>query len=332
MSNKNNENGFIDGNRGKQDNDPDINKEMKAISRLSAIVILALFAFITLYNSFYTLNSQEYGLLITFGAAQEVNTPGVHTKIPYFQKVQKVSKEIMGMPIGYNGDESITKESMMITRDFNIINVDFYIEYRVTDPVKAWYKSDSVDSVLKNLAQSYIRDTVGLYKIDEVLTSEKNKIQAEVKEKLINRLEQEDLGILVSNVTIQDSELPTDEVSTAFKDVENAKQDMDTLLNKAAKYENEQIPAARAEADKVTKEADAFREERINEAKGQVARFNEMYDEYVKFPQLTEKRMFYETIESLLPGKKIIIDNGDGTQKLLPLESLVTSSSTKTQE
>jgi len=196
----------------------------------------------------------------------------------------------------------------------------------VTDPVKALYRSDCVDDVLKNLAQSYIRDTVGLYQIDEVLTSGKNEIQAAVKEKLVNRLAKDDLGIQVLNVTIQDSELPTNDVSTAFKNVENAKQEKDKKLNEAAMYENEQLPAARTKADAILKDAAAYKAERINEATGQVVRYNEMYEEYVKFPQITKERMFFETIESLLPNKKVIIDNGDGTQKLLPLDSLVTTS------
>lgn len=196
----------------------------------------------------------------------------------------------------------------------------------MTDPVKALYRSDCVDDVLKNLAQSYIRDTVGLYQIDEVLTSGKNEIQAAVKEKLVNRLAKDDLGIQVLNVTIQDSELPTNDVSTAFKNVENAKQEKDKKLNEAAMYENEQLPAARTKADAILKDAAAYKAERINEATGQVVRYNEMYEEYVKFPQITKERMFFETIESLLPNKKVIIDNGDGTQKLLPLDSLVTTS------
>jgi len=295
--------------------------------RYLTIGCIVLFLAITLLKSFYTVNSQECVVLLTFGKAQEVMDPGAHFKIPYIQKVKRVTKEILGMNIGYSSNnESILKESMMITRDFNIVNVDFYIEYRVTDPVKALYRSDCVDDVLKNLAQSYIRDTVGLYQIDEVLTSGKNEIQAAVKEKLVNRLAKDDLGIQVLNVTIQDSELPTNDVSTAFKNVENAKQEKDKKLNEAAMYENEQLPAARTKADAILKDAAAYKAERINEATGQVVRYNEMYEEYVKFPQITKERMFFETIESLLPNKKVIIDNGDGTQKLLPLDSLVTTS------
>jgi len=295
--------------------------------RYLTIGCIVLFLAITLLKSFYTVNSQECVVLLTFGKAQEVMDPGAHFKIPYIQKVKRVTKEILGMNIGYSSNnESILKESMMITRDFNIVNVDFYIEYRVTDPVKALYRSDCVDDVLKNLAQSYIRDTVGLYQIDEVLTSGKNEIQAAVKEKLVNRLAKDNLGIQVLNVTIQDSELPTNDVSTAFKNVENAKQEKDKKLNEAAMYENEQLPAARTKADAILKDAAAYKAERINEATGQVVRYNEMYEEYVKFPQITKERMFFETIESLLPNKKVIIDNGDGTQKLLPLDSLVTTS------
>ena len=179
--------------------------------------------------------------------------------------------------------------------------------------------------ILKNLSQSYIRDTVGIYNVDEVITTGKAEIQAKVKQLLSERLEKEDIGIGINNVTIQDSEPPTKEVSNAFKAVEDAKQSMDTKINEAKKYQSEQLPAANARADKAKKDAEAYKQQRISEAEGQVSRFNDMYEEYIKYPLITKKRMFYETMENILPSLKVIIDGSDGTQKILPLEPFVNS-------
>ena len=122
---------------------------------------------------------------------------------------------------------------------------------------------------------------------------------------------------------MQDAEPPTQEVMEAFKAVETAKQGKETAINNANKYKNEQIPAAEASVDQILQSAEAEKQERINEAIGQVARFNQMYEEYIKFPEITRQRMFYETMEEVLPYLKIVIDSGDGNvQTILPLESL----------
>ena len=182
----------------------------------------------------------------------------------------------------------------MITNDFNLINVDFYVEYMVTDPIQAVRHRNVYESIIKNLAQSYIRDTVGLYNVDDVITTGKTQIQERVKEQLTNRLVEENIGYGIYNVSIQDSGMPREDVSNAFKAVEDAKQGMETAINTAKKYQSENIPKANAEADKLLQEAEAYKQQRINEANGQVARFEDTYAEYVKYPLITKKRMFYE--------------------------------------
>lgn len=290
------------------------------------IVLLLIVAAFLLSNSFYMLSEDKVAVVNTFGKPISVTKAGPHFKIPFIQEVYKMSKEISGMSIGYNEqDESTRSESEMITKDFNFVNIDFYIEYRIIDPVRAYIHKDTSVEILKNLAQSYIRDTVGVYNVDEVITTGKAEIQATVKSKLSERLELEDIGLGIENVTIQDSEPPTAEVNNAFKAVEDAKQSMDTMINEAKKYQSERIPEANASADKARKDADAFYQERISEAEGQVARFNQMYDEYIKYPLITKKRMFYETMEDVLPSLKVIIDGSDGTQMLLPLDQFSTN-------
>ena len=262
--------------------------------------------------------------MTTFGVPSIIGEPGIHVRIPVIQQMARVPKTINGFSIGYDKDtdESVDSESFMITRDYNFVNVDFYAEYRVTDPMKYLYHSEDPVAILKMLTQSYIRDTIGLYDVDSVITTGKNEIQASIKEKIMRRLDVEDIGIQLVNITIQDAEPPTTEVIDAFKNVENAKQGKETSINKANQKRNEDIPAARAKVDETLKNANAQAQERVNEAKGQVARLNELYEEYKKYPLITKQRMFYETMEDILPDMKVIITKSDGsTQTMLPLES-----------
>lgn len=292
--------------------------------RGAAIIAVIIAAAFLVLGSIYSLKENEYAVITTFGMPKVEEESGIHIKAPFIQKMSKVPKTINGFPIGYDSatDEYKPSESFMITRDYNFVNVDFYVEYKVTDPVKYLYASEDPVGILKNLTQSYIRDTIGLYDVDSVITTGKSEIQSSIKEKIVGRLEAEDIGIQLVNITIQDAEPPTAEVINAFKNVENAKQGKETSINKANQKRNEDIPAARAQADETVKTAQAQAEERINEAKGQTARLNELYAEYQKYPLITKQRMFYETMEEILPEMKIIIEKSDGTtQTMLPLES-----------
>lgn len=292
----------------------------------AAVTAVVLVIAYLLTGSIYSLKENEYAVITSFGMPKVVEEPGIHLKIPYVQQLSRVPKTINGFSIGYDSvsGETRASESFMITRDYNFVNVDFYVEYRVTDPMKYLYASESPVDILKNLTQSYIRDTIGLYDVDSVITTGKSEIQASIKEKIISRLESEDIGIQLVNITIQDAEPPTIEVIDAFKNVENAKQGKETSINKANQKRNEDIPAARAQADETIKTAEAQAEERVNEAKGQTARLNELYGEYQKYPLITKQRMFYETMEEILPDMKVIIEKSDGsTQTMLPLESFV---------
>ncbi len=309
---------------------PDIaggGKKPFSVAKLGRNMVFILLALVIVYllgGSIYTLRENEYAVVTTFGVPAVVGEPGMHLKIPFVQEMTRVPKTINGFSIGYDKEtnESIDAESFMITRDYNFVNVDFYAEYRVTDPVKYMYHSEDPVAILKMLTQSYIRDTIGLYDVDSVITTGKNEIQASIKEKIMTRLDQEDLGIQLVNITIQDAEPPTAEVIDAFKNVENAKQGKETSINKANQKRNEDIPAARAKVDETLKTANAKAEERVNEAKGQVARLNELYSEYKKYPLITKQRMFFETMEDILPDMKVIITKSDGsTQTMLPLES-----------
>lgn len=289
-------------------------------------VIIGIFLVITIFSTVYSLEEDEYAVIRTWGYVQVVETPGIKFKVPFVQKVYKVSKASKQFSVGYDieTNESIYKESFMITSDYNFVNVDFYFEYQITDPIKYFYASEEPEIIVKNLAQSYIRDTVGSHGVDEVLTTGKYEIQSEIKTKLQERLELEDIGIQITNAVIQDAEVPTTEVAQAFKNVEDAKQGMETAINNANADANTRIPQANAQADKIIKDAQAEKEALIAEAQGQVARFNSLYEEYIKFPLITKERMFYEAMEEVLPNMKVYITDG-ATQSLLPLEPFNTN-------
>ena len=305
----------------------------KLISTLG-IIAAAFFAIIIAFGSAYQVGEQEQAVLITLGKAKAVTDPGLHFKLPLIQQVKKVNTTIQGFSIGYdnNTGETASDESLMITSDYNFVNVDFFVEYRFSDPVKAVYASQNPVGILKNISHSSIRTVIGSYPVDDVLTTGKNEIQAAIKAMIVERLDAQDLGIQLVNITIQDSEPPTAEVMEAFKNVETAKQGKETTLNNANKYRNEQLPLAQAEADGIIKNAEAQKTERINEATAQVARFNAMYEEYIKNPEITRQRMFFEAMEEVLPELKVIIESPSGDmQTIYPVESFVTTDNTGKQ-
>ena len=285
----------------------------------AAVLVLALLVF----SSVYQLQEDQFAVITTFGRPGVVSSPGLKFKLPLIQKKTIVSKAVQGLAIGYDleTNASVEEESVMISVDFNFMNVDFYVEYRVVDPVKYLYNSQDPVGILKMLCQSYIRDTIGLYKVDDVITTGKSEIQATIKEKISQRLEQEDLGIALVNIAMQDAEPPTIEVQQAFKAVETAKQEAETAINNANKYANEVLPAADADADEILQQAEAYKQARIAEAEGQASRFRELYEEYAKYPEITRKRLYYEMITEIFPGIKVIIQGADGSmQTVLPLD------------
>lgn len=313
---------------------------VKIAAKLGVAVSIFIFLLMVLANSVYTVKETETAIVTTFGAATENTNKGLQFKIPFVQRVTKVDTTVKGFPIGFaydgNGNPySVNTESTMITLDFNLIDLDYYISYRVTDPIKFLYASDNPELILKNVAINCIRATAASYSVDSILTVGKAEIQSNIRQTLMNKLEEEDIGISLVDASMQDVDPPTEDVKQAFKDVETARQEKESAVNLANQYRNEQLPAAEAEVDKIKQEAIAKRDARINEAKGQAARFKKEFAEYRQYPLITKQRMFYETMEELLPTMKVVIDNGDGsTQKFYPIEKFaeISAASSKSEE
>ena len=310
----------------------DLDKESKDVSKYLKYfkyVVIGIVAALVISGGFYNVSEQENAVVTMFGKVLRTDTAGLYFKIPFLQKVEFVDITTHGTGVGYsldNNGQNITDETngIMITSDFNLLDIDFYLEYRVSDPVAYLYASDNPEEILKNIALSSIRSVVADFTVDEAMTTAKGQIQSVVKEDMTRELNEHNIGLAVVNITVQDSEPPTNEIKQAFKAVETAKQGADTARNNALAYQNEQLPKAEANADKIIQTAEADKAARIAEAQGQVVRFNEMYEQYKGYPYITKKRMFYETMEELLPSLKVIISDG-GTQTLMPLDSFNSS-------
>lgn len=271
---------------------------------LTAVVLL-----ITVLNSFYITNDQEVGFTMTFGKPTVIESPGLHFKVPFITSDHQFDATSRGMAIGYNpeNNENVLEESLMITSDFNFVNTDFYVEYRISDPIEYEFGSDNPEAILRNIALASIRNTVGLYEVDEVITTGKSEIQALVKEQIVEKLQDHATGLTILNVIIQDAEPPIAAVSDAFKAVETAKQQAESNVNNAKAAEQTKIPAAEAEADQILRAAEAAKTERINQATQEVAEFEALYQEYMKNPDTVKMQLYYSLMEDILPDMEIII-------------------------
>ena len=319
---------------GKKKNKPNLKK----LGGKLLLILLALLVASSAMSCFYTVDDKQQAVVTTFGKVTDITDAGVHFKIPFgIQQVQKVDVNVyQKIELGYNsmGDDyygvTNTSESTMITGDYNIVNVDFFVEYKISDPVAYLYSSNNPELILRNLIQSQVRNVVGSSSVDAVLTDGKENIQMQVKELVTQILEECDIGLTLVDVKIQDSEPPTQEVIEAFKAVETAKQQAEAVINEAKAYENAKLPQAQATADQLIQNAEYLKQKRVNEAKEQVAMFTAMYQEYKRNPGITRSRMYYEAIQEILPGVKLYINTsngGDDVQMLLPLESLVNTAS-----
>ena len=326
-----NENGTY---RWVKDNDPQPRQPVnwKKIRNIVLASLLALVLLIGSSSCFYTVDDKQQAVVTTFGRVTDVTDAGLHFKLPFgIQQARKVDVNVyQKIELGYtsSGDEYYEvneRESTMITGDYNIVNVDFFVEYKISDPVKYLYSSNNPEMILRNLIQSQVRNVVGSTSVDAVLTDGKENIQSQVKDLVTQILQEYDIGLTLVDVRIQDSEPPTLDVIEAFKAVETAKQQAETVVNDAKAYQNAQLPDAQAQADKLVQNAEYLKQKRINEATQQVAMFSAMYEEYKLNPDITKSRMYYEAISQILPGVKLFINTaeGDAVDMLLPLETIV---------
>ena len=276
-------------------------------------VVLAALA-IWLLTGTYMVGPDEVGVVRTFGEHTRVAQSGLNWHFPVpietvnTPKVTEVKRVEIGFRTLRNGQyRTVEKESLMLTGDENIVDAEMIVQYKIKDPVAYLFNIVEPELTVREAAEASLRTVVGRNKIDETLTTGKFTIQEETKFQLQSILDLYESGIHVVAVQLQDVS-PPKEVIGAFKDVASAKEDKNRMVNQAEGYRNDLIPKARGEAEAMIRAAEGFRESRIKRAEGDAAKFTTILKEYRKAKSITQKRLYLETMERVLPNiEKIII-------------------------
>ena len=289
--------------------------------KLMPVVLAALV--IWLLTGTYMVGPDEVGVVRTFGEFTRVAQSGLNWHFPVpietvnTPKVTEVKRVEIGFRTLRNGQyRTVEKESLMLTGDENIVDAEMIVQYKIKDPVAYLFNIVEPELTVREAAEASLRTVVGRNKIDETLTTGKFTIQEETKFQLQSILDLYESGIHVVAVQLQDVS-PPKEVIGAFKDVASAKEDKNRMVNQAEGYRNDLIPKARGEAEAMIRDAEGFRESRIKRAEGDAAKFTTILQEYRKAKSITEKRLYLETMEKVLPGiEKIIIPDKDSGNML----------------
>ncbi len=302
--------------------------------------IFGIVALIAVFTSWYTVDESEQAVVITFGRADDmVTNPGLHFKLPWpVQSVEILSKETFSLQFGYKQNkegelEAYDAETKMITGDENIVITDLVVQWKITEPRKYLFSSQNPEEILHSATSSAIRSIIGSTTIDAALTDGKAEIEANTRDLLVSLVEKYDIGVGILGVKLQDVELPNSEVRAAFTAVTDARETKNTKTNEAEKYKNQRISEAEGEKDAIISKAKGASKARTEQAQGDVAVFNKMYEQYKGNQQITRERLVLETLENVLPKAQLYIMNDDGsTMKYLPLQALQPTEKQTTSE
>jgi len=284
--------------------------------RAVIIVVVVIVALITLFSGFFVVDSKEQGVLLTFGRYTRLAEPGLHFKLPfgiqrnYNVPTQVVLKDEFGFRTDRPGVTSIRatedypEESVMLTGDLNIVDVEWIIQFRIGDPFKWLFGVHDREKTIRDISQSVINELVGDRAIFDVIGSERANIEAQGQEAMNRLYDKYDLGIRVTTVKLQNIVPPAGPVKDAFEDVNKAIQDRSRLINEGQEAYNNSIPKAKGVAEQLIAEAQGYAVQRVNEAQGDVARFNRVLDEYNRNPGVTRTRLYYEMYENVFGDAK----------------------------
>lgn len=312
-------------------NMPDQFKNMGGHLRL---ILLGLIVLVLAFTSFFTVDPEEVGVVMRFGEFTRTAEPGLNFKIPFVEEVRIVPVERqLKLEFGYRttsaGVQSTyakagyTDESLMLTGDLNLADVEWVVQYRVDDPYRFLFKVRNPEQSLRDVSEAAMRQIVGDRTVNEVLTVGRAEV-ASRGEVLIQKICNEyQMGMKIEQVVLQDVN-PPDRVKPSFNEVNEAQQQRETLINEAKSAYNRVIPRARGEAQETIQKAEGYAVDRVNRAQGEVARFNDLYQEYVKAPEVTKRRLYLETLEDILPkiGNKVVTDqNGNSVLPLLQMQA-----------
>jgi len=297
-------------------------------------IVIGVLAAVILFSSFFTVQPEEVGIITQFGKYTRTAEPGLNFKIPFMEEVQNVPvQRQLKHEFGYRTTNSgirssYTKagyedESLMLTGDLNLADVEWVVQYRVRDPYNFLFKVRNPEQTLRDISEAAMRQVVGDRTVNEVLTVGRSEVTFEA-ERLIQELCSEyETGIIIDQVVLQDVN-PPDPVKPSFNAVNEAQQQRETLINEAKSAYNKVIPRASGQAQETIQKAEGYALDRVNRAKGDASRFNDLYEEYLKAPEVTKTRIYLETLEDILPqiGNKIVTDqNGNNVLPLLQLQT-----------
>ncbi len=301
-------------------------------------VIAILFAVNIVYSSFYTIEPGEKGVVLRLGEFNKLANPGLNFKLPIIDDVVKVDvetvrKQEFGFRTRIPGQKSIYSrqgydaESLMLTGDKNVIDVQWIVQYKVQDPMAFVFQVRNVDQAVRDVSEMAIRRIVGNHDFDYVL-SNREVLEAATARELQSTLDKYNSGVRIGAVKMQDVN-PPEQVKPAFNEVNEADQDMKRLVNEAEQTYNKVIPKARGEAKRRLEEAEGYAVERINLAKGETSRFLAVLAEYEKARDVTRKRMYLETVGRVMPGVDDIYVIDREQRSLLPLLDLTSGTGRK---
>ncbi|MGQ0801623.1 MAG: FtsH protease activity modulator HflK [Pseudomarimonas sp.] len=274
-------------------------------------------------SSYYTVQPEERAVVKRFGAVSKVTDPGLHFKLPFgIDQVQIVATErVLKQEFGFRtagGDqrteysaEDFPDESLMLSGDLNIIDVEWVVQYRISDPMKFLYSMREPTGTLRDVSESVMRRAVGNRLGSEVLTTARVEISTFVRDETQKALNAFEAGIQVVTVELQDV-VPPAAVQPAFNEVNEARQERERMINEATKQQNQEIPRARGNANRVISQAEGYATERVNQALGETARFRSILAEYRLAPEVTRTRMYLETMKDVLPtvGSVVVVQKG----------------------
>ncbi|MFO7656095.1 MAG: FtsH protease activity modulator HflK [Bacteroidales bacterium] len=293
---------------------------------LFAIILLII---IVLFSSFFQIEPEETGVITRFGKYIRNVEPGLNVKIPFIERVYKVPVERQQkLEFGFrtirSGVQSVysssgyADESLMLTGDLNLADVEWVVQFRIDNAYNFLFKVRNPENSLRDISEASLRQIVGDRTVNEVLTVGRTEIADKMGELVQQICTDYSLGVKIDQVVLQDVN-PPEPVKAAFNAVNQAQQEKETLINQAKSEYNKVIPKASGQAQETIQKAEGFATERVNNAIGEAARFNAIYKEYVKAPEVTKRRIYLETMESVLPmlGNKIIVD--EKSNSVLPL-------------
>ena len=297
------------------------------------LIAIAVLAVLWMLSGFFRVNPGEQGVVLRFGEwvnQDNLAQPGLHWHLPWpiETAVTPQVDEVRSIAVGFRaGQRDVEEESLMLTRDQNIIDVDFSVQWRISNAGEFLFNIREPQSTIKLAAESAMREVIGQTDIQPALTDAKEEVAFRVRETLQRTLDEYQAGVLITAVNMQDVQPPS-EVADAFEDVQRARQDLDRLRNQAEAYRNRIIPEARGEAQRIIQEAEAYRERVINEAEGEAQRFIQVYDAYSLSPEVTRQRLYIETVQKVLQETgKIIVEEGNpviinsGAGGIVPLQT-----------